>query len=1587
MRIHSDGIRKLSERKGRFATILIAVSLFLSQQVAGQGIAAGQVTLVTSINAPYNVPLSQLKNQVTITMTAVRAFVENGYLTVQIQGDNGVIIQSNLSVLDQTINISDGQTVMLQGQNGDLDVVFQQEALNFTGTTASEVFSDGLPPGNYQICFRLWQNAQQPQSPPPPQGCGIFSVQGISNATVTTQVMPPYGTDLSNYSGNTRIFVQAPGYNGNLSLFIHITGDNGVNLTTRQDYIPNDINIKNATPVSPIDLASYFDPSNLISSGIPVSDIITNGLPEGNYQVCVRIKDNDGNFVSPDEPGGCSNMFDIRYSDPPVTVNPVCDDTLRLPAQNIVFNWTPSPGTPAFTSYTLKIVEMLDPNQDPNEAMLTATEPAFFESTVSGALSFYYGPNQPILEPGKKYAWQVIAEDQETNTKFRNEGKSEVCSFVWSPLNLMPNPGLNYTGLIFNILSPDEKTDSIWVTNQQDFYVSWGWLFNGNFFKSDSLKAYRDLGITGYNMTIRPATGKSGHLTDPSFSYQLFIPSGDTTGQYAGASFQRSVSALEKIGMKNDYWYNVEVTAVNNSKATIATTKTQDFRLAINNIKKGLAVHVTGQLQYKFDGFPDRYPIANTSIRFYPAENIETGIPTVNQNTSPPVPQVTPEDFYATTDAQGKFKIDIPLTSIQDTLKNYRLEIESHYYKPVDSLYHFSDLKDTIRLGSELTTAYNYTLKLYLAKAFGSYKIAKDNTYWDDLQKKVVKEIDTVYEQAPDSLIQEMPAGIEVILYRKQKPSYIPGYEGQYGSPVNENGLIKIGEGKTVTEIGKSGQKVCYVKFQKLLCNVFNNDEYYYKAVNPKQKGVNGQPGSYTDGNFEAPEEELRFEKPPSSGDSTHFEITKTYKIISKDPPKSTISGQLVYSWPGDKSKTLRPLANEKFSVVVEYLYDGKPVQFFKPVANGAFVTKLQLDNSQGKLFTDDNGQVMASGTTDPNGRFSLQAVNLNNKGVLGNGTSSTTGGPKPPNIQHQGGPSDPMNMIISPDDQSFITDISDMSSGTEGASIFNFGDMGASFGTGTQSSLLNGSMNNSFGAGMQQQFQGYNNIPNSNGPSFGSLDEILSGEVASVHGPSPPEDFPGNSDYYAQGEIRRVYRIRLADQDLYYNPEQNITVQPLEGVDAGPVTVMVKEVNYTFSVKEKNADNTPEGLKAVIFRDPSSKIKNLPQGEGDGKYRMKNLINPKYSGEVNIPAAQQNKQNNTGGSGLSQAGNWQQNINGYSYNNQAASEIFGGKQSWAEGAYEWLEDSATASDGSVAFGRLDGGFKDYYLEVASNPTTGHEYFFKPALIPLNSSVTNIVYTKNSDQAGITTGNNAAYGNYWDTRQVYIPQATVQVEMSPQNSRVGGRVIDKSSGKGLPYAVVTVTDSATHKDLGIIPTDSVGYFELLNVYSLVKPPPSSANITVTMLAKYPGYKQQGSKKGTVSKEGRQYIDNILMVPAATITGYVKNKAGVPVDAYIKRPDGLTVETLGFKTGQLILKSTIGRFNLPVPVNAGGTAIFYVIPKDPGYFTDTVVVKNMKEGVNNIGTHTVYRRMHHLHFYVTDQDNNECEDIRSHDHHQ
>lgn len=279
---------------------------------------------------------------------------------------------------------------------------------------------------------------------------GIFNLlraQQNDWVSVSLNVTPPYPirlTDLSEQPGKVIIRLQNK-IQRPVKIYLRaaITGSNGISAITDPSYIPPIGIDLSANQLMLLDFAAIrdlFDVNHLKFSGITLNEIIRKqGLPEGEYQICVRayLKDQPTLPISSAAPFGCAN-FRLTALEPPFLIRPAAEEQIKIfQPQNVIFSWSIPPGAPAGTRYRLRIVEMLDSKRNVNDAMLSATNPAFFEKTVQGNI-YVYGPADPPLVEGRKYAWAVTALDEflqerersSDGTSFRNNGRSEVRGFV-----------------------------------------------------------------------------------------------------------------------------------------------------------------------------------------------------------------------------------------------------------------------------------------------------------------------------------------------------------------------------------------------------------------------------------------------------------------------------------------------------------------------------------------------------------------------------------------------------------------------------------------------------------------------------------------------------------------------------------------------------------------------------------------------------------------------------------------------------------------------------------------------------------------------------------------------------------------------------------------------------------------------------------------------------------------------------------------------------------------------------------------------------------------------------------------------------
>lgn len=258
---------------------------------------------------------------------------------------------------------------------------------------------------------------------------------------VIPQLIPPYTLTLSDYYNGSQEKLVVLLTNRDLTrptisvrLRMTISGQSATVRSKDNIYYPP-INLDAGIPtrLTLTDLAPYFNPNNLDFQGITKAQYQQSGkLPEGFYQFCFEaVELNTGRVVSQNS---CSMAW-LSLSDPPLLNLPAKGENVSFrDPLNIVFSWTPrnlnSPNSAFSTDYDFQLVEITDTTIDPAAAFQMAQP--LYETTVS-TTTLLYGPGQPSLLTGKKYAWRVQAKARSGTDQldlYRNNGYSEVYWFL-----------------------------------------------------------------------------------------------------------------------------------------------------------------------------------------------------------------------------------------------------------------------------------------------------------------------------------------------------------------------------------------------------------------------------------------------------------------------------------------------------------------------------------------------------------------------------------------------------------------------------------------------------------------------------------------------------------------------------------------------------------------------------------------------------------------------------------------------------------------------------------------------------------------------------------------------------------------------------------------------------------------------------------------------------------------------------------------------------------------------------------------------------------------------------------------------------
>ncbi|MES2629844.1 MAG: carboxypeptidase-like regulatory domain-containing protein [Bacteroidota bacterium] len=258
---------------------------------------------------------------------------------------------------------------------------------------------------------------------------------------VNVSLIPPYSNRINDfYLGNSpklRVMLvnhdlTRPGLEVRLKMSIRTTGNGTILQSNEYGNYPS-LFLDPGVPVTVTmaDLTPYFNVSNLSFVGMSMADYQKGFLKEGIYSFCFEaIEVNSRQSLSTE---GCAQA-PLSYDEPPLLNAPAKGTVVaQKEPTNLIFQWTPrhmSSGNAAFnTEYVFQLTELNDPNVNPQSAF-DRGQPLF--ERVMDASAMLYGPAEPLLLVGRRYAWRVQVR-QKTNSgdgqQFRNNGYSEVSFF------------------------------------------------------------------------------------------------------------------------------------------------------------------------------------------------------------------------------------------------------------------------------------------------------------------------------------------------------------------------------------------------------------------------------------------------------------------------------------------------------------------------------------------------------------------------------------------------------------------------------------------------------------------------------------------------------------------------------------------------------------------------------------------------------------------------------------------------------------------------------------------------------------------------------------------------------------------------------------------------------------------------------------------------------------------------------------------------------------------------------------------------------------------------------------------------------
>lgn len=770
-----------------------------------------------------------------------------------------------------------------------------------------------------------------------------------SSIVINLNVIPPYSPYISDYVNNqnktiiTLIPTAAPRVT-QLNIYFKATleGDNGVSISSKTGYKPPTaltISALFPTTMNGKQLANYFNTNNMIFKGVTLQQLVNgDGLPEGTYTICLQAFDYDTDLpLSGMQPNGCSAPITIKHPDPPLPMLPNCASIVTpKPIQNILFNWTYNPGYTSSLQYLLKIVPVLS-TQNPNDAINTMVTPAFFEKIIN-TTSYLYGPADPLLTKGQKYAYRIKVYDPQGKILFKNNGESEVCTFTYGE-EVKEQAIVKQYNQLMNIEIINPVCGKYPIKDKQ-IYIQW---------KAIQTKNKSNYSDEKYLVEIaEKATYLNGKLKPFSDSKIVF-------SKYETNTFFQSNVSLIKLVDKTSYYFRVSKFEQNKKVAVSEICEFKYQYVAPEKKKtKDNSLQIKGQIVYTAAGKDGEFVLNNTSITaeevYYLADknNVDKAKYYFSNNPISNKPIKT-KNFI--TDDNGFIKTtmdDVQLGIIIEDykptnpklegmsgvlMKGIRLKINSNYYTKIDAIFTTTN-NNVLDVGKQYVKVYTFNVTYTVKKG---YKNA-DN-------------------------IESMCEDCNVSLYEfADLPAYVPKFKKENKKIENTvlfSGYKFINSSKTIINTSNIGIKNTIVKFDNLVCT--NTGEHHYLTTIQNQNFEEGDKMQYTSFN----------------DNSSANKKSQTITFISQKLPKSKVKGQIFYTYKG--TNTSLPLKTTLLLKVCYVIDNGTK----KLVMNTYNIDKSGGTQYQNEVINDfnkkypDNEKSLGMTTSNESGEFEFNVDNV----------------------------------------------------------------------------------------------------------------------------------------------------------------------------------------------------------------------------------------------------------------------------------------------------------------------------------------------------------------------------------------------------------------------------------------------------------------------------------------------------------------------------------------------------------------------------------------------------------------------------------